>query len=107
MAKATKLTYEVTTQNQDGDVSVQTADDVAADDVPKKGDSFEYEHREVRVAQVTKVVEIDADGNCKELTELGDTHHALTVPVEDEAVDVTDIDDPTDDSLATAQVSEK
>lgn len=71
-----KPTYRVTLQDAEGNFST----DIVEKNPPKKGETFEYEHREVRVGHVTKVEEIDSDGNVTVLTELGDLHHALEEP---------------------------
>ena len=88
-----KVTYNVTSQDADGNFHV--AEGVT--DAPLKGDTFEYEHREVRVGHVVRVerVTIDEDDNVEveNVTELGDTHHRLEDPeVGDEL--------PTPDELA-------
>jgi len=75
-----KVTYNVTSQDADGNFHV--AEGVT--DAPLKGDTFEYEHREVRVGHVVRVerVTIDEDDNVEveNVTELGDTHHRLEDP---------------------------
>lgn len=99
------VSYTVTMQKEDGVSESQT---VSAKDapktLPKKGDSFEYEHTEVRVGQITRVVATHDDGTEEVLTELGDTHHALVVDVTvDEPVSVVDLDA---DATVEAPVSE-
>jgi prolyl-tRNA editing enzyme YbaK/EbsC (Cys-tRNA(Pro) deacylase) len=110
----TVTSYDITVQDETGEMQSQTVDasDIDADaTVPKKGDSFEYEHTEVRVGQVVKVVANYDDGSVQTLTELGDTHHALAVDAAgDEPVDLAHVDDPADPALATAdpaQVTEQ
>ncbi len=93
--KAPKVeSYTVTAMQEDGEIRTQTAEAKKGLDVPKKGDSFEYEHHEVRIAQVIKVVATYDDGTVVEQTELGDTHHAIIESdgAEDEEVDLTDPD---------------
>lgn len=75
-----KTTYRVTTQDQEGNFSVEEN----VTDPPLKGDTFEYEHREVRVGSVQKVEQIDThhDGSTEvtTITEIGNSHHVLEAP---------------------------
>ncbi len=86
--------FRVTSMLETGEVVVSTGDEA-----PKKGDSYEYEHTEIREGQVIKVEEIDDDGNVTVLTELSDLHHAIEEPEEgDEVPEAEELaDDPVDE----------
>ena len=89
-------TFTVTSMLQTGEVLTETG----VSDPPLKGDSFEYEHTEVRVGQVIRVESEKGE----EATELGDTHHELVEPgvgddipeSEELAADPVDEDNPPD-----------
>lgn len=94
------VTYNVTMQDADGNVSIAEG---VENDAPLKGDTFEYEHKEVRVGTVIRVerVTTDKDGNVsvEAVTEIGDSHYALEEPeVGDELPEVAELTDtPPDD----------
>lgn len=94
-------TYRVTVQDQEGNFTVTEG----VEDPPLKGDSFEYEHREVRIGQVTKVerIETDRDGvvTVSNVPTLGDTHHSFDDGQPDVTDDIPDPAELADNSLGS------
>lgn len=92
-----QLSYRVTVMLEDG--TSRTEELVNPDRIPVKGESFEYEHHEVRTGQVTRVEQVDEDGNVEQLTNLSEVHHEV---VEPEAGDDVALDEvlPSDEEVA-------
>jgi hypothetical protein len=94
------MQYEVTISLEDGTTRTETVED--PERVPVKGESFEYEHREVRVGQITNVDRLEEDGTVTHLTETSDAHHEIIEPdngddVElEEVLDAGEVDDGVD-----------
>lgn len=90
MAKSKEAMYRVVISREDG--TFETQEITTDEDPPKKGDSFEYEHREVRTSQIIRVTRLLDDGTEEVLSEIGDTMHPLAEAIEeDEDVDVGDL----------------
>lgn len=87
--------YDVTFSLEDGTFDLQQVDS----DPPVKGESFEYEHKEVRIGQVHKVTAVYDDESEVNLTELSDAHHALEEPEDGDELPAVDelADDPKDE----------
>lgn len=100
-----KTTYNVTLQDADGNFRVAT--DV--EDAPLKGDTFEYEHKEVRIGHVIRVERVDHhhDGTIEvsAVNEIGDTHHALEAPESgDELPDADELANDPGENVTTSSI---
>jgi hypothetical protein len=100
-------TYRVTTQDADGNFHVAEG----VEDAPLKGDTFDYEHKEVRIGAVIRVEKLERhhDGtvDVSAVTEIGDTHHALERPEEGDELPAADeiAADPPDENNPPTSVT--